>query len=601
MNYFRSIRWKYFAIFSLITIASILFVKSYWIPNSQKNLRNEYISLINLQLDTLVEAIVPWMIQGQYASIHEILDAHLENNKNWEALILEKDDTRQIYPIESVLILPEENKEIIVHDIVFQGRILGSLTIKVNLDVFFQAESYRYKKLFQILFIFLFLGVLLIALHSELFIIRPVRRLENAVDHIESGEFEKLFIFTQKDEIGRLARRFFEMGQRLHEEQLKANEADRAKNTFLSTMSHEIRTPLNGVIAVAHLLELSDLKPDQQEYVQTILSSSDLLLSIVNDVLDYSKIADGKMELDKTPFCLKDCYETIYPILLRLAQQKDIIFEFNVDFKDDLCVIGDKYRLSQVMLNLVNNAIKFTREGGVYVTFKAIEKNSDLFIHFSVRDTGIGIAEHNIKKLFLQFEQEDISITREYGGTGLGLSICKSILDIMGGEIFVQSVKHQGSTFSFKVRLPLAHKSECMAKSIRSCAPDQEPKKSLNILLAEDNKINQTVARTILEKAGHNVTLANNGEDALKKCMDTPFDLILMDIQMPIMDGLTATQKIRFRDNPNTNTTIIALSADVSSKTVHQAIEVGMNGHISKPFRPNDLLAEIQKVQNTLI
>ncbi|VAW28480.1 Two-component system sensor histidine kinase [hydrothermal vent metagenome] len=381
-----------------------------------------------------------------------------------------------------------------------------------------------------------------------------------------------------------------------------AEAAAEAKAVFLANMSHELRTPMNGIIGMVDILKRTELTDSQQEYLSIIESSGENLLTIINDILDLSKIEAGHMELENISFCFRDEVRRVINIMQIIADKKRLPVNLIIDKEVPDYVKGDPVRLKQIIINLVNNAIKFTAKGKITVSVekKSVDKGK-VQLFFRVMDTGIGISSEGQKKLFQSFSQVDKSTTRKYGGTGLGLMISKNLTQMMDGDIGVESVEGVGSTFWFSVFLDLSDE-ESYNKQRRENIASHEHKThtqlKLHILLAEDNKINQKVAMLNLKNLGHQVDIANNGKEAVEKFKNNYYDFIFMDVQMPEIDGIEACKMIRELENNSHGTKkipIIAMTANTSEDERKKYMEVGMDDYISKPFKRKELIEIFKK------
>jgi signal transduction histidine kinase/CheY-like chemotaxis protein len=365
----------------------------------------------------------------------------------------------------------------------------------------------------------------------------------------------------------------------------KAEQAMKAKSQFLSNMSHELRTPLNGIIGTANLLLDEASMPEQKEHFDLLKFSSEHMLHLINDVLDFSKIEADMMELEKVPFNTNEFLHKIHSLFASQYAKKNILLEFDLDSKLDRYLLGDETRLSQVLGNLIANALKFTENGKVVVTAKMIKSTSKkASIYFSVKDTGLGITKKQQELIFLSFTQGDTTTTRKFGGTGLGLSISKNIIGLYNGEIKVESEKGKGSNFYFTIDLDLhlSNKSFVNEKVMSSLVSLE----NMKVLIAEDNLINMLVARKFLKKWNIVPEEAINGIEALDKFRKEDFDVLLIDLEMPEMDGYETIKEIR---KINTHIPVIAFTAAVYDDMQTDLIGKGFTDYIQKPFRPEDL------------
>jgi PAS domain S-box-containing protein len=379
--------------------------------------------------------------------------------------------------------------------------------------------------------------------------------------------------------------------EELKKAKVSAEEAARTKAEFLANMSHEIRTPLNAVVGLTDLLSSTELTPEQRDYVDIIRTSGDLLLSVINDILDFSKIEGGKMELENQPFDLKSCIKSSIDLVFASAEEKGLIVDYFLDMQVPATIIGDVIRLKQVLVNLLSNAVKFTDHGKVEVLVCAPPTESDeLEIGFSVKDTGIGISKDKLDRLFQSFSQIDSSTTRKYGGTGLGLAISKKLVELMGGKIWAESEEGIGSTFHFTIKTKAMNQKLALSDGTEKWPQKgaiRERSKPLRILLAEDNLINQKVALKMLNKLGYSADLAENGLEVMQALESKTYDLVLMDIQMPVMDGFEAARRIRkqWPIGPR----IVAITAYALKGDKERCMEAGMDDYISKPIQLDEL------------
>ena len=365
-----------------------------------------------------------------------------------------------------------------------------------------------------------------------------------------------------------------------------AEEASQAKGQFLANMSHEIRTPMNGVIGMAYLALKTDLSPRQRDYVEKIRFAGEHLLGIIDDILDFSKIEAGRLEVETLAFTLEHVIQTVTTVVAPKAASRELALAFDIDPGLPAVMQGDPLRLGQVLINYTNNAIKFSERGTITIAVRMAEDGADdCLLRFEVHDNGIGLSPEEQGKLFQSFQQADTSTTREYGGTGLGLAICKQLAQLMDGEVGVSSTPGAGSCFWFTARVGKLDAMPDMAPAAPAAAALGATLKGVRILLVEDNSFNQQIGLEMLEEVGAVVCLANNGDEALDLLRKAQFDCVLMDVQMPVMDGLTATRAIR-ADARLAGLRVIAMTATATSEDRERALAAGMDDFITKPVQP---------------
>jgi signal transduction histidine kinase/CheY-like chemotaxis protein len=402
------------------------------------------------------------------------------------------------------------------------------------------------------------------------------------------AEFETTVVQGQKVEIERLL--------------VEAQQASKLKSEFLANMSHELRTPMNGVMGMTDLVLATTLMPEQRDFLQSARGAADSLLTILNDILDFSKIEAGRLDLNLMQFSLREVFENVRKMFLLPMDAKELVYLASVatDVPDTL--VGDPDRLRQILINLVGNAVKFTEEGSIAVR---VERNSAgpgwMLLQFEVRDTGIGIPEDKRGVIFESFRQADGSMTRKYGGTGLGLSICARLAELMGGGISVESELRKGSTFRFTARFGVPAERTNTAKEsappapVPPAPPTERPAVILRVLLAEDNAVNQRLATRLIEKRGHSVIVAATGREALAKLEENEIDVVLMDVQMPDMNGLQATALIRENErNSDRHMPVVALTAHTMKGDREKCIEAGMDSYITKPVNAQELISVLE-------
>lgn len=367
----------------------------------------------------------------------------------------------------------------------------------------------------------------------------------------------------------------------------------KAKEQFLANMSHEIRTPINGIVGMANLLSQNPSPVERETYLSAIKHSAENLTVIINDILDLAAIESGKLKFEKIAFNLRDLLPSLISTFTYQAREKRIQVEYQIDDSLNKILLGDPVRLNQILINLVSNAVKFTHNGSIKVNGTAErEAKGTCWVKIEVEDTGVGIPQEKLNTIFESFSQADASVTRKYGGTGLGLTIVKQLVELQKGSISVSSKEHVGSTFT--VRIPYAvGKGYEMSAPKNARALKKASAAKLFVLLVEDNDINRLYAKSVLKNWNCYTETAENGMVAIEKIKNQEYDVVLMDIQMPVMDGYETTRAIRMMETPARNVPIVALTANATKADVEKCIAAGMNDYLPKPFSPDDLYRKL--------
>jgi signal transduction histidine kinase/CheY-like chemotaxis protein len=606
LNKWGSISAKLFFPILLVNVIFSAFVYFVWLPSTTKVSIENAALQVEQTLASVAEGIVPLLLQNQLSNVYDTLDLVKQGKSNWIDLQVLNVHGKSLYPL-VVKEIPKSSSfvRVLREEITVGSERIGEIILVYDMTAQIQRfrDQIEYLLTVFIAVFSLMLFVMILALKHV--IISPVKALKEAAQELKNGNYNSPLPAGGHDEIGLLVACFRDSRNALlstRNELIAARDdadaANAAKSIFLANMSHELRTPMTGVLGITELLLEDATSQSDRKLLHAIHQSGRRLLSILNDVLDISKIEAGGLELDVVQVDIARNVSDMVELFRPVAEKKGITLDFE-DEEDIPLFNGDSIKICQIISNFISNAVKFTSSGGVSVKISIQREYEDGILHVQVVDSGVGISPNKQGRVFEKFSQADMTVTRKYGGTGLGLAICQELTNFLGGEIGVESILGKGSVFWIKIPISfknLIEQKEPLRRS-KNAMTEQEISET-NILLVEDDPINLLFAQKVFEKIGvRKFTLAENGQKAIECAKDQKFDIVFMDCHMPVLDGYQATQSIRNIEaiSQSMHTPILAVTANAMVGDREKCIRSGMNDVLTKPFSRDKLKAMITK------
>ncbi|WP_420569790.1 ATP-binding protein [Thalassovita sp.] len=600
------LRTRFIALLAGTMVLCVAGLSLIWEPRIVRVMSTAQVQNLDSKIEILSDSLVSYLLQNQYGAIFETLDSTKARNENWRQVTLTGAGGVQLYPLFDTLGIEGDDTISTRKAIAFEGKTLAVLTVGADISNELDKIRRQVRTLTILMSLFFLSSLLVLGLLFERWVVRRVTLLAAAAKQMSLGNYDASIPHASQDEIGVLTDSFRFMRLTIKENQEKliasrdeAQHAAQAKSRFLAMMSHEIRTPLNGILPTAELLLESDLPKEQRHLVATIQDSGKSLKAIINDILDVSKLEEGKFELRNEAFSIGSLLNSILGMFDTAAKKKNVVLETTSDFEGPNLLLGDETRIRQVLANLVGNAIKFTPEGNITlgVAHKVAAKGG-VEVEFMVKDTGIGISQEDTQSIFERFSQVDNRSNREYQGSGLGLAICKQLVTAMGGELRVQSKPGSGSKFFFTLRLNVASPEEASDQGLlvnnEFATNPPGHQHSYHVLVVDDNKTNLKIAKIILASLNHTAKTARSGHEAIAMLGKESFDLVLLDVNMPGIDGYETARRIRSGSPQLSNTVILGHSASAFKDDIDRCIDAGMDGFLPKPLSKKELFSALQ-------